>query len=90
MLALAAWAVAGPRPQARPRETAYALAWPVAWLCWTLVVGQVDGWVPYPFLDAGEEGWGAVGIACAGITILFLLLFALYAWLDRRLRPAPR
>ena len=51
---------------------AYALAWPVAWLGWTLVIGQVDGWVPYPFLDAGEEGWGAVGIACAGITILFL------------------
>ena len=42
------------------------------------------------FLDATDEGWGAVGIACAGITILFLLLFALYAWLDRRLRPAPR
>ena len=41
-------------------------------------------------LVAGEEGWGAVGIACAGITILFPLLFALYAWLDRRLRPAPR
>ena len=50
------------------------------------MVGQVDGWVPYPFLDADEEGWGAVGIACAGITMLFLLLFALYAWLDRRLR----
>ena len=90
VLALAAWAVAGPRPRIGRRETAYALAWPVAWLCWTLVVGQVDGWVPYPFLDAGEEGWGAVGIACAGITILFLLLFALYGWLDRRLRPAPR
>ncbi|MFC7726287.1 Pr6Pr family membrane protein [Nocardioides sp. GCM10028917] len=90
VLALAAWAVAGPRPRIGRRETAYALAWPVAWLCWTLVIGQVDGWVPYPFLDAGDEGWGAVGIACAGITILFLLLFALYGWLDRRLRPAPR
>jgi len=89
-LALAAWALAGPRPRIGLRETAYALAWPVAWLCWTLVVGQVDGWVPYPFLDADQEGWGAVGTACAGITILFLLLFALYAWLDRKLRPAPR
>ena len=69
---------------------AYAVAWPVAWLGWTLVIAQVDGWVPYPFLDAGEQGWGAVWIACAGITILFLLLLALYAWLDRRLRPAPR
>lgn len=90
VLALVAWALAGPRPRIGLRETAYALAWPVAWLGWTLVVGQVDGWVPYPFLDADAEGWGAVGIACAGITILFLLLFALYAWLDRRLRPAPR
>ena len=90
VLAVAVWAWAGPRPRIVARETAYALAWPVVWLCWTLVVGQVDGWVPYPFLDAGAEGWGAVGISCAGITILFLLLVALYAWLDRRLRPAPR
>jgi len=90
VLAVAAWAWAGPRPRAGLREAAYALAWPVAWLVWTLAVGQVDGWVPYPFLDADEEGWAAVGVACAGITILFLLLFGLYAWLDRRLRPAPR
>jgi hypothetical protein len=90
VLAVAVWAWAGPRPRIVGREAAYALAWPLAWLCWTLVIGQVDGWVPYPFLDAGDDGWGAVGIACAGVTILFLLLFALYAWLDRRLRPAPR
>lgn len=72
-----------------PRETAYALCWPVAWVVWTLVVGQVDGWVPYPFLDASEEGWGAVVVACVGITVLFLAVFALLGWLDRRLRPAP-
>ena len=90
VLAVAAWAWAGPRPRVTAREAAYALVWPVLWLAWTLVVGQVDGWVPYPFLDAGEEGWGAVGIACTGITILFLGLFALYAWLDRRLPPTPR
>jgi hypothetical protein len=37
-----------------------------------------------------QGGRVAVGTVRAGITILFLLLFALYAWLDRRLRPAPR
>ena len=89
-LALVVWAWVGPRPRIGVREVAYALAWPVAWLVWTLVVGQVDGWVPYPFLDAGDDGWTAVGIACAGITTVFLLLFALYAWLDRRLPPTPR
>lgn len=90
VLAVVVWAWSGPRPRVVAREAAYALGWPVAWLVWTLAVGRVDGWVPYPFLDADEEGWGAVGTACVGITILFLLLFALYAWLDRRLRPAPR
>jgi hypothetical protein len=90
VLAVAAWAWVGPRPRARLREAAYAVVWPVAWLVWTLVVGQLDGWVPYPFLDPDEDGWGAVGIACAGITILFLLLVGLVAWLDRRWRPTPR
>lgn len=90
LLSLAAWVVAGPRPRIGAREVAYALAWPVLWLAWTLLVGQVDGWVPYPFLDPDEDGWAAVAVACAGITVLFLLLFALYAWLDRRLRPVPR
>jgi hypothetical protein len=89
VLAVAAWAAAGPRPRTSVRESAYALAWPLAWTAWTLVVGQVDGWVPYPFLDTSEEGWGAVVIACVGITVLFLAVFALHGWLDRRLRPAP-
>lgn len=89
-LAVIAWAWVGPRPRASVREAAYALVWPVAWLAWTLLVGQVDGWVPYPFLDAAEDGRAAVAVACAGITVLFLVLFALYAWLDRRLRPVPR
>lgn len=89
VLAVAAWAWAGPRPRVTARAVAYALAWPVAWLAWTLVVGQVDGWVPYPFLDADDEGWASVGVAAAGVTVLFLLLFMTYAWLDRRLAATP-
>ena len=66
------------------------MCWPLAWLVWTLVVGRVDGWVPYPFLDAGTEGWAAVAAVSVGITVLFLLLFTLFGWLDRRLPPTPR
>ena len=90
VLAVAAWAWVGPRPRFTWREAAYALVWPLAWLAWTLVVGQVDGWVPYPFLDASEEGWGSVAVVSVGITVLFVALFGLAGWLDRRLRPAPR
>ncbi len=90
VLAVAAWAWVGPRPRTTWREAAYGLLWPVVWLAWTLVVGQVDGWVPYPFLDADEEGWGSVVVVSIGVTALFLALFATYRWLDRRLPPTPR
>jgi hypothetical protein len=90
VIAVAAWAWAGPRPRFTWREAAYALVWPLAWLAWTLVVGQVDGWVPYPFLDPGEEGWGSVAVVSVGITALFGVLFAWVSWLDRNLPPAPR
>lgn len=90
VVAVAAWTWVGPRPRASARVAAYALIWPVVWTAWTLVFGQLDGWFPYPFLDPAENGWGAVGIASAGIAIFFLLLFALYTWLDGKLRPTPR
>ena len=90
VLAVAAWAWVGPRPRVSARAIAYALCWPVAWLVWTLVVGQVDGWVPYPFLDPDEDGWDGVVVVSVGITVLFLLLFALLRWLDRLLPPTPR
>ncbi len=90
VLAVAAWAWVGPRPRTTWREAAYGLLWPVVWLAWTLVVAQVDGWVPYPFLDADEEGWASVVVVSIGVTVLFLGLFALYRWLDRRLPAQPR
>ena len=90
VLAIAAWAWAGPRPRITWREAAYVLVWPLAWLVWTLAVGQVDGWVPYPFLDGDVEGWASVAVVSVGITMLFLALFALARWLDRWLPSAPR
>ena len=90
VLAVAAWTWVGPRPRAGVRDMAYALCWPVVWLAWTLAVGQVDGWVPYPFLDADEEGWASVGVVGVGITVLFVALFAVVHRLDRRLPPVPR
>ena len=89
-LALAAWAWAGPRPRITGREVAYALGFPIAWTAWTLVFAELDGWVPYPFMDADEKGWGSVIVVCVGITALFGALFALAAWLDRKLPPVPR
>lgn len=89
VLAVLAWLVAGPRPRTTWRTVGLALVWPVAWVVWTLVVGAATGWYPYPFLDASENGFGAVVLACLGITLLFLLLFVGVRASDRRLPPAP-
>lgn len=83
------WLVAGPRPRAPWRDALTALAWPVAWLAWTLVVGAVSGWYPYPFLDVGATGAGSVAVTCVGVTVLLLGLAAVLSWLDRRMPPTP-
>ena len=88
LLAVASWALAGPRPRTDMRSGALAMLWPVAWLAWTLVVGAVSGWYPYPFLDVGEEGAVAVALTSVVITLLILGVMTLIGWLDRRL-PAP-
>ncbi|HYN65507.1 MAG TPA: Pr6Pr family membrane protein [Ornithinibacter sp.] len=89
VLAVVGWLVAGPRPRAPWRDAVPALVWPVAWLVWTLVVGAVSGWYPYPFLDVGTEGAGSVAVTCIGVTVLFLALAAVLSALDRRMPPAP-
>ena len=89
LLAVAGWLAFGPRPRVTRREIGWSLVWPLVWLTWTLLVGAVGGWFPYPFLDHAEEGWGSVVIAGAGITVLFLSLFGLLSLTDRRLAATP-
>ena len=89
LVAVAGWLVAGPRPRAPWRDALTALAWPVAWLVWTLVVGAVSGWYPYPFLDVGAKGAASVAVTCVGVTVLFLALAGALSRLDRRMPPVP-
>ena len=61
------------------RTAWWALAWPVAWLAYTLVRAEVaspvyqitdttTSTVPYDFLDAGANGAGFVVVACLVVT----------------------
>jgi hypothetical protein len=84
------WLVFGPRPRVTRREVGWSLGWVLAWTGWTLGVGAVTGWFPYPFLDFDAKGWGAVVVALVGITVVFAVFFGVAGWLDRRLSPAPR
>jgi hypothetical protein len=90
VLAVVGWAVFGPRPRVTARDLGLALAWPLAWLAWTLVVGGLTDWYPYPFLDHREDGVGEVVVVSIGITVLFVALLALVDWVDARAEAAPR
>ena len=85
VLTVAGWLVFGPRGLVDRRVLALSVLYPVAWLVGTLVRGAVIGWYPYPFLQVGELGYGRVALNCAEITLLFLVLAACYAGIDRLL-----
>ena len=88
-LAVVGWAMFGPRPRVDRGSVARAITWPFAWLAWTLVVGGLSDWYPYPFLDHREDGVGAVVVASVGVTAIFLAIFALLGWVDGRAKPTP-
>ena len=89
VLAVAGWALFGPRPRVDRTASIWSIGWPLAYLGYVLVVGAASGWYPYPFLDVDEKGWGHVLGAAVGITALFLLLVAAATAVDRRARPQP-
>ena len=90
LLAVVGWVLFGPRRRVTRRVVLLALVYPFVWLLYTLAVGAVSGWYPYPFLDVGENGAAAVAVAALGITVLLAALSALVWWLDRLLGPAPQ
>jgi hypothetical protein len=47
---LADWLLDPPRVRIRLRMVGLWAAYPIGYVAWTLVRGQIDGWYPYPFL----------------------------------------
>ncbi len=90
MLAVAGWLAFGPRPRVSWPVLARAVLWPLGWLVWTIAIGALSGWYPYPFLDVDLHGGVQVALTCAVVAAAFVALGALAAVLDRRLPPAPR
>ena len=90
LLAVLGWVLFGPRRRVTGRVVLLALLYPCVWLAYTLAVGALTGWYPYPFLDVGENGAAAVTVAALGIAVFLFGLSALVWRLDRVLGPAPR
>lgn len=89
LLAVVGWLVFGPRPRVSLRVVLLAVIWPVAWLAYTLLLGAVTGWYPYPFVDVNAQGAGPVAVACVAIAVAFFALAGLVALGDRKLPTRP-
>ncbi|HEY4316659.1 MAG TPA: Pr6Pr family membrane protein [Herbaspirillum sp.] len=66
-----------------------ALRWalfPAAYLLFALLRGAVDGFYAYPFIDAGQLGYGQVFLNAIGVLAMFLFIAAVLIWLDKRKR----
>ncbi len=82
---VAGWVLFGPRPRVDARTIGYAAMWPLAWLAFTLVHGEVSDWYPYPFVDAATHGYGRVTVNLLGVLVVFGAVAAGYWFADRRL-----
>ena len=88
------------RPRTPLTRTAlWSLAFPIAWLAYTLVRAEVaepvyaltstststtTAHVPYGFLDVADHGAGVVTVACLVVTVIFVVLELAYIRLSRR------
>lgn len=65
-------------------EAWWWLIFPVVWIIYTLVRASFTGWYPYPFLNPDKVGgWGGVTLYIVGITLVFIALSQLLAWVSR-------
>ncbi len=85
LLAALGWGLFGPRPRIDPGTVGLTLLYPVGWLGYTLVRGEVTGWYPYPFVDVSSQGYPAVLVNCVLVTLVVLAVAGAFFGLDRRL-----
>ncbi|MEH1014309.1 Pr6Pr family membrane protein [Micromonospora sp. CPCC 206060] len=92
LLAVLDWLFLQPRGRLRLRYAAYWLAFPLGYLGFALIRGLVVNRYPYPFVDAGQLGYGGVALSAVFFAVAFWLLGLAFTGLDRGLarhRPGP-
>lgn len=74
------WAVDRPRWRISFRRAIAWMAFPAAFIVYTLVRGAIADWYPYPFVDVAERGYPAVVLTALAIGAAMLALIWLLAW----------
>jgi hypothetical protein len=83
VLFLIDWLFFVPKGTSKLRHMATWLAYPIAYLVWTVAHGAPTGFYPYPFLNVGELGFQRILANMAGLLVVFLLVGLLLIAADR-------
>lgn len=73
------WLVDLPRKRISLKESLIWLAFPLAYLVYSLLRGPFANWYPYPFLDPRIEGYGHVVFMSVLIAVLAFVLAVVIA-----------
>ncbi|CAN5356863.1 Pr6Pr family membrane protein [soil metagenome] len=88
LVIVADWLLDPPVARLRWRFVRWWLAYPVAYVVYSLIRGPIVDWYPYPFLDPGESGgYLRVALYCAGITTGVVFATLLLVWNTQRRVP---
>lgn len=77
------WLLFVPKGGLRIGQALRWLAFPLVFLCWTLVHGAASGFYPYPFVDVAELGIGQVLANGAALLVVFAVSGAICVFADR-------
>lgn len=79
------WLACVPKGTLRRRDPLLWSLFPLAYLGYALIGGELDGIYPYPFINVAQLGWARTGLNCAMIASGFILAGYAVIWLDARL-----
>ena len=73
----------------RLRDVPGWVVYPLAYVPVTMTLALVDGFYPYPFLDAAGLGYGGAALNVLGLLVAFSGLGVIYVVIDRLLSRRP-
>ena len=84
LVLLADWFIAPPKRRITFAQALVWLLFPLAYVLYSLVRGSVVGWYPYPFLNAGEQGYGQIAVTSLVMLVGLLGITTLLVTRTRR------
>jgi len=83
LLCLLNWIIFTPKRQLTWKNVLPWLLFPAAYLAYTLIRGNSTGWYPYPFIHAGELGYGKVALNAAMVLVAFIAVGTMLIAINR-------